>query len=285
MYTIKRAAELVGVSDSTLRAWERRYGLDLAQRTESGYRLYDDAAVDQLRRMNTLIASGWSAREAAEAAAHPVTAGTLSSSTVDTASLARAAAAYDVEGLTAILDAHFTSASFESVVDGWLLPSLRELGAAWEAGQVSVAGEHLAAHAVTRRLSQSYDAAGAGRSAPRVVIGLPPGAHHDLGLLAFATAARRAGLHTTYLGADVPADDWVEAVGEPGIRAAVLAVPMTRDATSLTQTVTAITAQAPDLTIAVGGSAQDLAPEGCLRLGHEVAPAARALADSLFRAD
>ena len=44
-------------------------------------------------------------------------------------------------------------------------------------GEVSVAGEHLASHAVQRRLGQALEAAGRqGDSGPGVVIGLPPGA-------------------------------------------------------------------------------------------------------------
>lgn len=41
MVTIKRAAELTGVPEHTLRAWERRYGLVAPARTDGGYRLYD----------------------------------------------------------------------------------------------------------------------------------------------------------------------------------------------------------------------------------------------------
>ncbi len=46
----------------------------------------------------------------------------------------------------------------------------------------------------------------------RVVVGLPAGARHDLGVLAFAMAARRAGLNTAYLGPDLPAAHWLAAL-------------------------------------------------------------------------
>src|SRR4051794_18999940 len=67
MYTISHAAALAGVSVELLRAWERRYGLVSPVRTPAGYRLYDDAAIDRLRHMRTLVDSGWSARTAADA--------------------------------------------------------------------------------------------------------------------------------------------------------------------------------------------------------------------------
>jgi MerR family transcriptional regulator, light-induced transcriptional regulator len=46
-----------------------------------------------------------------------------------------------------------------------------------------------------------------------VLVGLPPGSRHELGALAFATAARRAGLAVLYLGRDLRIDDWVRAAG------------------------------------------------------------------------
>ena len=55
MYTIKQASALTGVPADTLRAWERRYGVPSTSRSEGGYRLYDDHALDAVRRMRTLI--------------------------------------------------------------------------------------------------------------------------------------------------------------------------------------------------------------------------------------
>ncbi len=65
MYTIKEAAQRTGVSVALLRAWERRYGIVAPLRTEAGYRIYDDAAIGRIRAMRTLVADGWSPRQAA----------------------------------------------------------------------------------------------------------------------------------------------------------------------------------------------------------------------------
>lgn len=43
------AAELLGVSASTLRTWERRYGFPTPRRSEGGHRLYERADIDALR--------------------------------------------------------------------------------------------------------------------------------------------------------------------------------------------------------------------------------------------
>ena len=55
MYTIKQAAIRSGLTIPTIRAWERRYGVVLPERTKSGYRLYDDDALDRLLAMRHLV--------------------------------------------------------------------------------------------------------------------------------------------------------------------------------------------------------------------------------------
>ena len=67
MYTIKEASARSGVGAPLIRAWERRYGVVRPVRTPSGYRLYDDATIRVLVAMRSLVASGWTASEAARA--------------------------------------------------------------------------------------------------------------------------------------------------------------------------------------------------------------------------
>jgi len=134
-----------------------------------------------------------------------------------------------------------------------VFPALRALGAAWAEGVVSVAGEHLASHAVLRRLSGALDAAGRGDpSQPSVVVGLPPGSRHELGALAFAVAVRRGGLPVAYLGADLPVDDWARATA--GASAAVIGVVTRRDRRNAQAVVRRLRDSRPGLLVAVGGA-------------------------------
>src|SRR5690349_24662351 len=57
----------LGVSDHVLRAWERRYGLLRPVRTTGGFRLYSEADLDRVRRMQAYLDQGLSAAEAARA--------------------------------------------------------------------------------------------------------------------------------------------------------------------------------------------------------------------------
>ncbi|HSI99143.1 MAG TPA: B12-binding domain-containing protein, partial [Patescibacteria group bacterium] len=160
----------------------------------------------------------------------------------------------DTAGIERALDDMFAAGSFERVVEDRLFPALRALGDAWGSGTLDVAGEHAASAAVVRRLSMAFEAAGspAGGSAP-ILVGLPPGARHELAALAFATAARRAGLPVVYLGPDVPVASWIAATAQTGARAIAFGVVIDRDVTAADEVVRAVRASNPDLVIAVGG--------------------------------
>jgi hypothetical protein len=56
LFSVDEAAELAGMSASVLRAWESRYGWPRPARAANGYRLYSAAQVDDLKRMNQLLA-------------------------------------------------------------------------------------------------------------------------------------------------------------------------------------------------------------------------------------
>lgn len=286
MYTIKRAAELTGVPAATLRAWERRYDLVEPRRTDAGYRLYDDEAVARVTQMAALVADGWSASTAA-AEVHrrlgPDGATLPPSPTMDgptaTARLVEAAAAMDPAGVAQILDEQLARTPFESVVDDWLMPTLEEVGRAWEDGRVSIAGEHLVAHAVLRRLSAAFDAAPGRPGGPRVIVGLPAGVHHELGIFAFAVVLRRLAVDVVYLGPDLPAPAWRDALETHGASCAVLGVPRRRDARPAREVVEALHHVDDTLTILVGGGHQDeLDGTRTTRLGHLIAPAAAEVA-------
>src|SRR3954447_16767356 len=58
----------LGVRDHVLRAGERRYGWLRPVRTAGGFRLYSEADLERVRRMQAYLAQGLSAAEAARAA-------------------------------------------------------------------------------------------------------------------------------------------------------------------------------------------------------------------------
>jgi DNA-binding transcriptional MerR regulator/methylmalonyl-CoA mutase cobalamin-binding subunit len=289
VYTIKQAARLTGVSEALLRAWERRYGIVAPRRTEAGYRLYDGEALAAVSAMRQLVSTGWSPAQAAAA----VRAGSVLSNeeaNIDEATehgkpdavtamqlFLTSAARMDSVGLEESLDRGFALGSFEHVIDSWLFPTLKALGEGWARSEIDVGSEHAASHAVHRRLSAAFDAAGSRSRGPSVVVGLPPDSHHELGALAFATAIRRIGLDVLYLGANVPASSWEAAVRNRGARAAVLTVVTDADRAPAIDVAQRLLAEHPALLVVSGGAAGTDLTTGVRTLAPTMAASAQEL--------
>src|SRR5262245_9234276 len=292
MYTIKEAAARTGLSVPVLRAWERRYGVVAPTRTPGGYRVYDEAALGRLRSMRRLIDDGWSASAAAAA----VIAGGPTPSSDDRGvsrpigdrslvdELVAASASLDDDRIEAVLDDMFATGSYERVVEDHVAPALREIGRAWADGRVAVAGEHVASNAVLRRLAAAFQASGQGAAGERpVLVGMPPGARHELGGLIFAIAARRAGLPVVYVGADLPLEDWSAAVDRTHARAVVIGALMEADGLAADAVATDLAAGHPNLIVAFGGPAAPTSdgPPRSIRLPEDTRAAVGALRDAL----
>jgi methanogenic corrinoid protein MtbC1 len=122
---------------------------------------------------------------------------------------------------------------------------------------------------------------------PLLLTGLPPGCHHELGILAYATAARRRGMAVLHLGPDLPARDWFVAVQRQQPDAVVIAVPTTADIRPAAGLLKGLAAH--QVLIAVGGRYQDDAVaaanlsnnQSVIALGHSIGGGASKLGDRL----
>jgi DNA-binding transcriptional MerR regulator len=281
MYTIKQAAARSGLTVPTVRVWERRYGVVHPARTATGYRLYDDDAIARLIAMRYLtdgrgMRPSQAAEQLLEAGAEldplleasrawwasrgvgvpdPSGERPATANRDAVASFVTAARSLDLEAMEQAIDEAFAAERFEAAMDHVIFPALRAIGDGWADGSVDVAMEHAASEVVRRRLARFYDAAGAVERAADVVVGLPPGSHHDIGVLAFAVTARRAGLGVLYLGANVPVESWALAMTTTAAPVAVIGVVVRTDVAPAERVVVALRDLAHAPTVHLGGAA------------------------------
>lgn len=278
MYTIKQAAIRSGSSVSTVRVWERRYGIVRPARTPAGYRLYDDADIDRLIAMRQLVdhqgirpsqaaarilageadipALVAQARDLLDAPDPAIPAQPVSHATEQIDSFVAAAIRLDLATMERTLDEAFAAERYESAMEHVVFPALRALGAGWADGSVDVSMEHAASELVRRRLARFFEVLG-GDGGSQVIIGMPPGGRHEIGALAFAVAARRQGIHVLYLGADVPVESWVVASQASRIRMAVIGVVDPDDVRAAGDVIDAFGAIDRSMPLALGGPRSD----------------------------
>ena len=197
---IQTFAELTGVPEPTLRAWERRYGVPSPVRTASGYRLYGPADVRQVREMRRLCVAGMAV---AADWANPA---------IDQDDAFQAAASGIVDAIALLDDARFdeqlrramllgpSTAVFERV----LAPALARVGELWHEGAMSIAEEHFASQRIGQvvreltRLLVRDDADGT------AIVACAADEEHEIGALGVAMRLATWGLRPVFLGARTP---------------------------------------------------------------------------------
>ena len=194
-----------GASVDLLRAWEKRYGLLEPDRSEGGFRLYTDEDVARVRAMQSHLADGLAAAEAARRALENGGAETAGGELVTQSKreLAEALASFAEGRANAVLDRLLGALSLDAVLRDVVVPYLHDLGEAWARGEVTIAQEHFASNVVRGRLLGLARGWGEG-SGPHALLACPPREQHDLGLIAFGLALRNRGWRITYLGQDTP---------------------------------------------------------------------------------
>jgi DNA-binding transcriptional MerR regulator len=261
-YRIARAAELAGLSEEVIRAWERRYGVPRPQRTPSGYRVYTEADIAVLRRLKQLTEDGMAIREAAalvpalEAEAKAEPAPTNGAAPAEVARWHRAivAAAHrlDQAAVDDVLGHAFAALSPLAVYDLLLVPVERELGRTWQDSRLGVTEEHLVSHAVRTRLATLLQA-GPRAARRHALCACFPEEQHDLGLLGAALRLREVGHRITFLGQRVPVPQLVGAMRaiEPDVVA--LACVTDPGAETVRETLATIAAGRPRRTMIIAG--------------------------------
>jgi methanogenic corrinoid protein MtbC1 len=175
-------------------------------------------------------------------------------------------AAHDRDGaVAAALDAVRSGALAIPELYDLLAGLLVDIGTSWQAGETEVWEEHFAT-AVVRTIVEAFHPLVAERAAApsgrTVVLATPPDEYHDLGLRMIADRFTLAGWTTHLLGASVPLDELVAAIGELGAEAVVLSASTHFHRLGLRPYVDGLRAAHPGVRIWVGGPAFAIEAEG-----------------------
>jgi DNA-binding transcriptional MerR regulator len=212
-----------GVAPDTLRKWEQRYAILQPERTAGGQRRYTERDVARVEWLRARLAEGYRIGEAARLlGSSDEPAGKRPADHVR--AILAAAEADDVAQVGVRLDQAFALYKLEVVLAEVIEPTLREVGARWQARKLTVAQEHVVSQAVRARLGHVLGDAGGGVRGT-VVLACAPGERHELGLMSVGIALRNDGWQVAYVGADTPVADAAALAAR--VSAAVLGISVT----------------------------------------------------------
>ncbi len=242
-------ADRVGLAPSTLRSWERRYGIGPSERTTGNHRRYSHVDVLRVLAMARLTASGVPAQAAASAAlalgnddllreapersglegpAHEESSlsddGAPSSYRkveadplpATSRAIVSAASVHDAATLSHLLRQVMREPDLIGAWENTLAPALRMIGSLWEQGQMGIDAEHLASELLGSELRAITRAAGLRLASVPVLLATADDEQHHLPVLALEAELARHGVACSFLGPRMPSEAISRAVERTG---------------------------------------------------------------------
>jgi DNA-binding transcriptional MerR regulator len=202
---ISEVARLTGLTTTTLRIWQRRYGLGASRSSPGGHRRFSPLDVARLRAVQRLVGEGLPTGEAVRVVLAPVEHGLDLKADAHPVAHLLAAAALDLDGPTCrtLVHDHLAGHSVEETWEAVLRPVLGAVGERWAELPHGVAVEHVLSHIAAAALET---AGGTPPGPAPVLLACVPVEEHDLPLVALAAALAQRGVPCTLLGAATPAD-------------------------------------------------------------------------------
>lgn len=280
-FNLKVVLNETGIAADTLRAWERRYGLPMPQRTAGGHRLYSQRDIETIKWLMKRQEDGLSISRAVDLWNEQIASGTdpladlvqtISASTMPTqyqspdttldslrAHWIEACLNFSESTAEQTLNQAFSMFPVEVVCIEVLQKGMSEIGERWYQNQASVQQEHFASALAMRRLDALLSASPAPTRNQTVLVGCPPNEWHTLTPLLLALLLRRRGVNVIYLGANVPADQFSKTVKDIKANLVVLVAQQLITAAALQQTALALSSQ--NIAVAFGGRIFSIHPE------------------------
>lgn len=264
-YPLRAAVQRTGLKADRIRSWETRYGAVEPGRSDANQRLYSAADIDRLRLLKTAIESGLSISRIAKLPDEEIRRLTGPRGSGDRGDAAppateplpesiEAIRALDSDRLRRILERQMMKMGRIEFLDRYLAPLMAGIGARYDAGELRIVHEHLASATIRAVLDSLRPAFPPEPSAPGIVIGTPRGQHHELAALLAAAAARIEGWRVSYLGSNLPAEEFAAAVEATDPRAVALSLTVAGDST-LGDEFRRLRSNAPNVPLLVGGRA------------------------------
>lgn len=146
--------------------------------------------------------------------------------------------------------------SAQSLLDDALIPGMGVVGQLFEDGEYFVPELLLSARAMYASLDLLRPHLAAENSAPvgKAVVGTVQGDLHDIGKKLVAIMLEGNGFQVTDLGANVPPDRFIEAVGASGSQLVGLSALLTTTLPAMEKTLRAIKEAHPSVKVMVGGA-------------------------------
>ena len=213
-FTIKDLENLSGIKAHTIRIWEQRYSLFKPQRTDTNIRYYSSNELKMVLNIALLNKYGYKIshidRMSEEVLKEKINALMQQEAQQERLVNELISCLVDIEldQFESLLNNHIAQKGIEKTISNIIFPFLERIGFLWLTNHINPAQEHLVSNIIRQKLIVGIDSATSVLTNPRkVLLFLPEGEHHELGLLFVQYLLKSRGVKVFYVGANIPIKD------------------------------------------------------------------------------
>ncbi len=214
LFTIKDIENLSGIKAHTLRIWEQRYNFLKPNRTYTNIRYYNNDELKTILNIALLNKYGFKISHIDKMSTTQISQKILSLNQPEARQerivndLIREMIDLDMDVFEEILDKFISAKGIEAAIIQIIFPFMDKIGVLWLTNHINPAQEHLVSNIIRQKLLVGIESASAKLKIKKsVLLFLPEGEYHELGLLFMYYLLKSRGVSAIYLGSDVPLTD------------------------------------------------------------------------------
>ncbi len=213
-YSIKDLEQVSGIKAHTIRIWEQRYNFLQPLRTDTNIRTYNASELKIILNVSLLNKYGFKISHIDKMTPEQMEEKILSLNQLDAAKervingLIKEMVSLNMGSFEKQLDIYIGQKGIERTVLEIVFPFLERVGVLWMTNHVNPAQEHLATNLLRQKLILGIEKLPAVLNQDtNVILFMPEGEHHEIGLLLVYFLLKQQGVFVNYLGANVPLRD------------------------------------------------------------------------------
>ncbi len=213
-FTIKDLENLTGVKAHTIRIWEQRYSFLKPQRTDTNIRYYNNEELKIILNIALLNKYGYKIshidRMSEEEMREKIV--TLSNTQAQQERVINELIQHMIDlkldEFEDVLDNYIQAKGIEKTINFIIFPFMERIGVLWITDHINPAQEHLVSNIIRQKLIVGIENVNSPiHSDKSILLFLPEGEYHELGLLFIQYLLKSRGIYSLYLGANVPMED------------------------------------------------------------------------------
>jgi DNA-binding transcriptional MerR regulator len=213
-YTIKDLETISGIKAHTIRIWEQRYHFLQPKRTETNIRTYSGEELKTILNVSLLNKYGFKISHIDKMSTDQIEEKILSLNQMEAQrerivnGLIKEMISLNMANFEKLLDLNIAQKGIDRTITEVIFNFLERVGILWVTNHINPAQEHLATNILRQKIIVGIEKLPSLlQYTKRVVLFMPEGEHHEIGLLYVHFLLKQRGIFVDYLGANVPTVD------------------------------------------------------------------------------